>query len=307
MADKIDLTYKFADMLFELIQQKAVNTEQSYGFEYEFLPADPISIKAMEKLHEFLPECGFVSRDNGFHSSSGIFITFEPGGQIEFHSPPIFPEEDDLFYQVLNVMETTNSQIQDKVGIQYVGKGFMPNRQNTPLCLKEKRYKNLHARMPKCGSRGHEMMKGTASIHLHVVLRNVRELPALFSALCKMAVSDDFKMLPDRRDIWNNTDPCRCGQPFGDYQSQKNPRQWIEDIVRFALKAYDIGENIPFEDRQNISFDDFLYHMTTLYTDVRLNIKWPTVELRTLDSMPLQFFKTRWDKFVSTLEDVKTV
>jgi glutamate--cysteine ligase len=114
-------------------------------------------------------------------------------------------------------------------------------------------------------------------------------------------------MLPDRRDIWNNTDPCRCGQPFGDDQSQKDPRQWIEDIVRFALKAYDIGESIPFEDRQNISFDDFLYHTTTLYTDVRLNIKWPTVELRTLDSMPMQFFKTRWDKFVSTLEDVKTV
>jgi len=64
-----------------------------------------------------------------------------------------------------------------------------------------------------------------------------------------------------------------------------------------------LGEDVPFADSSDVSFDAFLCHMTTLFTDVRFNLKGPTLELRTMDSMPLEGFRRRWHLFVSLLEE----
>ncbi len=300
-----DLIRDFTEKLLNLLDQKASGGRRSYGFEYEFLSDTPLTLKHMERLYAFLPECGFAPDGSSFCSSSGIYINFEPGGQIEYHSPPMFPEDDDRFHEILQVIEATNSQIFRELGIQYFGTGFINDRRDAPLCLEAVRYKNLHKRMPLCGSRGHEMMKGTASIHLHVLIRSLEELLPLFISLYRMSVSNEFKMLPDRQDIWNNTDPCRCGLPFGPFEAYDQPDQLIEAMVGVTLQADDIDKNIPFEQTANISFDAFLYHITTLFTDIRLNIKGPTLELRTLDSLPLSLFEPKWKKFISILEDVK--
>ncbi|MFC1820912.1 hypothetical protein ACFLZG_07520, partial [Thermodesulfobacteriota bacterium] len=172
-----------------------------------------------------------------------------------------------------------------------------------PFCLKAKRYKNLHARMPKSGSRGLEMMKGTASIHLHIGIRDTIELAPLVYSLIKMTAMNGFKMGRDRRDIWDNTDPTRCGLPFQNIEYNSRPRRVAEELVRFALSADDIAENIPFHETKDLSFDAFMYHMTTIFTDVRLNIKGPSIELRTMDSVPFSQLKTQWKVFKSLIEN----
>ena len=69
-----------------------------------------------------------------------------------------------------------------------------------------------------------------------------------------------------------------------------------------AYGMADIGENRPFADTNDVTFDKFLYHLTTIFTDVRLNLKGPSLELRTLDSLPLSEFMGKWDLFVSVFE-----
>lgn len=297
-----DYSHTYTDQLLELIQKRAWNDRRSYGFEYEFMPVTPLSLKDMDRLYNLIIESGFKEDGSSFYLPlANMYISFEPGGQIEYHSPPMFPDETDLFYETLNIIDSTNAEIFRELGIQYVGTGFIKDRHDAPLCLTAKRYKNMHARMPSCGSRGLEMMKGTASIHLHVAIKSIDELPLLFLKLREMSFSDDFKMQPERSNIWKNTDPTRCGLPF---KRVDTPQELINEIVRFTLKADDIGEGIPFETINNITFDSFLYHMTTIFTDVRLNIKGPTFELRTLDSMPLQQFETKWKKFIKNIENI---
>jgi glutamate--cysteine ligase len=152
------------------------------------------------------------------------------------------------------------------------------------------------------GKRGHEMMKGTASIHLHVVIRNVQELFPLFSLMCDLSTRDGFRMQKDRKDIWNNTDPSRCGLPYSFPVDQNDPAEVIHQVARVALEAEDLGEGRAFYKMDNIDFDSFLYHLTTIFTDVRLNLKGPTVELRTLDSMPVSDFTMKLMEFISLFE-----
>ena len=66
-----------------------------------------------------------------------------------------------------------------------------------------------------------------------------------------------------------------------------------------------IDYNIPFKDLEEKSFDAFMYHMTTMFTDVRINMSGCTIELRTLDSVPLDDFESRLNNFISLVEGMK--
>ncbi len=298
------LIHAHADKLLTLILDKAPPGPRTYGFEYEFIPSAPLNLEIMEKLYSFLPECGFLRKNGIFMNSSGVYIAFEPGGQIEYHSSPLLPDEHDKLDRMLLMIEQTNFNIKQKLGIDYITTGYIPDRKNSPLCLTEKRYIKLHQRMSESGTLGREMMKGTASIHFHVLIRFAEEIVPLFLNLCAMAKSDDFKMTAKRRAIWNNTDPCRCGLPFKGIDKNSSPEQVIREIVRVTVSADMLDEKIPFFKKQDTGFDKFLYHLTTIFTDVRLNIKGPTFELRTPDSITRSGFEKLLTKFIGINEQI---
>ena len=300
---KETLKNQFSSQLLERIQQRAVKGPRTYGFEYEFISSRPLNPDHMKSLYGFLPVCGFHPNNDTFLHSSGIYITFEPGGQIEYHSLPVLAGNDNEVQGFLEIIGQTNSKIFRELNIEYLGRGYIPGRGDAPLCLTSKRYQNLHTRMPKSGTRGREMMKGSASIHFHTGIQDIRQLARLFSTLIKMSAMDAFEMGPDRRDIWNHTDNARCGLPYNVRESN-GPQEVVEDLVRVGLEAHDIGENVPFYETKDLSFDAFMYHMTTIFTDVRLNMKGPSIELRSLDSVPLDEFMPLWKRFVEIVEEV---
>ena len=303
--DKLnDLVETYSHLLLERLSDIANQSLRTYGFEYEFLSDAPLSLDHMEMLYLFLPEKGYVLEGDYFRAPSGLSIAFEPGGQIEYHSPPFLPDETDKISGWLENIANINDDISQNLKINYIGTDYLPDRADAPLCLTSQRYKNLHARLAKSGKRGHEMMKGTASIHLHVVIRSLEEVFPLFSTMCTLAAGDDFKMQKDRRDIWNNTDPTRCGQPYYFSDDRNDPEEVIRQVVRFTLEAEDIGEGRVFYKMPEIDFHSFLYHLTTIFTDVRLNLKGPTMELRTLDSMPVTEFAGKLTKFMAFFEAV---
>lgn len=296
-----DFTQRYIDTLSRL----AGAGPRSYGFEYEFLSRRPLSLDDMDNIFHFLSDTGFLKDGDEFIADHGIRIAFEPGGQIEYCSPPIVAMDDTLFDTVIEFINHTNAQIKKQFGIEYVGTGYIQGRADAPLCLTSDRYVKLHKRLVDTGARGLEMMKGTASIHMHVVILCRDELLPLFNTLCQLSIGEDFKMSFQRRRIWDNTDAARCGCPPCCFAKLDTPEELIKRLIRFALDAEVIGEDVPFESSENPSFESFLYHMTTLFTDVRFNLKGPTLELRTLDSMMPDMFKPKWKKFIALVEKVK--
>jgi gamma-glutamylcysteine synthetase len=190
------------------------------------------------------------------------------------------------------------------MGIDYIGTGFLPGRGSAPLCLRSPRYVALHERLGRTGTRGLEMMKGTASIHLHVVISRLDHLLPLFYRLCELTGHPEFAMSSERRDIWNHTDPVRCGIPPCCFDKLNSADELIERLIDFALNAEVLGEDVPFWRTKDQSFEAFLYHMTTLFTDVRFNLKGPTLELRTLDSMHTDLFHHKWNLFISLIKNI---
>jgi glutamate--cysteine ligase len=298
------LAASFTRQYIDVLSKIDGTGHRTYGIEYEFLPHRVMAIDDMTRLYRFLENIGMRAEGAEFVSMGGIHVAFEPGGQIEYSSPPLKAFDLSGLDAFLSFIAQTNALIRDQLDIVYEARGYAPGRADAPLCLTSPRYRLLHDRLEKTGTRGLEMMKGTASIHLHVRIAGIAELRHLFRQLCEMATSADFRMSSQRREIWDNTDAMRCGLPPCCNEHLNSAEQLIERLVRFALAADVLGENLPFHLARDQSFDAFLYHMTTLFTDVRFNLKGPTLELRTLDSIPMDRFREKWRIFVSSLENL---
>jgi gamma-glutamylcysteine synthetase len=305
VTDKIEiLVNQFTKKYIDVLSGLKSHGIRSYGFEYEFLPLRVLTIQDKQSVCRLLPEIGFISDGDEYQSANGLRVSFEPGGQIEYCSPPLLKDDHLKFSSLLSMIHATNTEIKKRLNIEYVGTDYIPGRAGAPLCLTSDRYIKMHNRLGEINTRGLEMMKGTASIHLHVLISCFDEVLPLFNRLCSISSFDEFKMSAQRRDIWNHTDSSRCGCPPCCFEQLASSSVLIQRLIRFALKADVIGENITFVDSADLSFNAFLYHMTTLFTDVRFNLKGPTLELRTMDSMPLDSFRIRWKKFIGLFENI---
>lgn len=302
---KESLVETFTSLLMDSIARRMPKEKQTFGFEYEFMPERILDLSDMEDLYAFLRQEGFEFKDGVFVDSAGMIITFEPGGQIEYHSVPLLKEDHHAFSESLEVIRSINNRIEHHLGIRYIPTAYIPGRADAPLCLESERYVNLHDRLGRSGKRGREMMKGTASIHLHVVIRNMGEIVPLFLGLRELVFSDEFGMSPERRSIWDQTDACRCGLPFGPIHKTDGPDRVIREFVTAAVHADVLGEDKPFYRGADQSFDNFLSHFTTIFTDIRLNAKGPTLELRTPDSVPFERFEAMWYDFMDRMSAVR--
>ena len=299
----IDLEKEFSEKLFAYLEKSLAPGPLTYGFEYEFMPESQRTMSEVDEIKEALPEMGFaVQVDGSFKAADGLHISFEPGGQVEYGSPPLLADDAAGFSELINHLIETNRIIAQRYGVHYVAMAYAPGRESAPLCIAGERYLDMHSFFTDNGGRGHEMMKGTASIHLHVRLRSLDEVVPLFKLFGKLAQDPDFKMSEIRRSIWGDTDVSRCFLPeLGEVDDIK---VLLKHIVRHALQAVDFSRRVPFADLKEPQFDQFLVHLTTIFTDVRLNFKGPTFELRTMDSLPVDDFKNRWRRFIAEVERV---
>lgn len=300
-----ELLTDYKQRYLEVLSRYTGDGRRSYGFEYEFLPHRSMDQGDVDTVRGCLAHMGFEDTGKALISKkTGMSVDFEPGGQIEYCSPPLLPEEKERFDVLIRLMRETNKALTERTGIEYLGVDYLPGRAGAPLCLSSERYRNLHDRLSRVGSRGLEMMKGTASIHLHVVISNFRNLLPLFNQLCELSVDPNFCMSANRRDIWDHTDPTRCGRPPCCFADLKGPDDLIHRLIGYALHAAVLGEDVPFFRAADQSFEAFLDHMTTIFTDIRFNLKGPTLELRTPDSLPLSRFREKWELFVDIMENV---
>jgi glutamate--cysteine ligase len=210
-----------------------------------------------------------------------------------------------VFDNLLRIIGRTVAGIQSSTSVNYIPVPFIAGRAAAPMVLEAKRYHDLHSLLGTVSDRGREMMKGTAAIHLHASLTRFDELLKLWTFMCTLSRKDGFAMGTQRRDIWNRTDPSRCGLRCSRSDTVDSSCMLLEKLIRFALQALELRRAIPFESIQPApSFEEFTEHFTTIFTDVRLNVKGMTLELRTLDSRPLNRFRNTWTVFLEMVQSV---
>lgn len=296
-----ETVHRYARNLLEIVLSRGNDLPRSYGFEYEFLPDRILACDDMSMLEDFLKSRGYEPVE-GVYVKDSRQVVFEPGGQIEYLSPPLRADESNRLKEVLGWIAGMNEGIRRETGIRYIGTDYIPGRYDAPLLLTSPRYARMHDRFRKVGVRGLEMMKGTAAIHLHAAITSPEDLRVLYAEFCRMSTSDTLGMSSRRRDIWDGTDSCRCG--LSKAQPGDSPESLLECIVEQALNAVELRTGRVFNTLKDKDFNDFLDHLTTMFTDIRMNVKGGTLELRTPDSRPLEEFPRAWNEFVQRCEKV---
>ena len=294
-----NISSAYSEKLLDIILARGNSLPRTYGFEYEFLPDRVLNHDDISRLYAFLLSVGY-RLENGIHSKRGRRIAFEPGGQIEYLSPPLKASDNTEFNEILDWIQDMNNIIEIETGIRYVGTDYIPGRYTAPLLLTSERYSRMHERFMKVDTRGPDMMKGTAAVHLHAAITSKEDIELMYPLFCEMVFSEEFGMSNARREIWDRTDRCRCCLP--DVNLENGALLMLENIVRFALEAVELKSGKRFRTIEGKNFADFLQHLTTIFTDVRVNVKFATLELRTPDSRPLKEFPYLWQKFVEKCE-----
>ncbi len=297
---------RYFDKFKSLLKNRiAGRDEREFGFEYELMAEKPLSRDDLKRVINTLPSLGFDNIDGKVINKQKMYITFEPGGQLEFSSPPLKLNELVRFDQLLETIEKTVKSVKELTGVSYIPVPFIPDRGSAEMLLEAKRYHDLHDLLGTVSDRGREMMKGTAAIHLHVSLMKFDELLQIWAFMCALSREDGFAMGDQRRDIWDKTDPSRCGLRCSKSDEIFTSDILLEKLISFALNALELQSGLPFEEiSPSPSFDEFLVHFTTIFTDVRLNTKGTTLELRTLDSRPLHMFRNTWITFLDMVQQV---
>ncbi len=190
---------RYLEEFRDLLARRAARTgERTFGFEYELISSKPVSYEGFRRVKDAVTEAGFVHRNRQLIDDSGMYITFEPGGQIEFSSPPLRAVDVDLFDMLLDRIDGVVEFVKAATGVEYLPKPYIAGRAPAPMLLEAERYKALHELLGRTGDRGREMMKGTAAIHFHAALMNTEELLRLWIFMCSLSREEGFRMGPGR-------------------------------------------------------------------------------------------------------------
>ena len=245
-----------------------------------------------------------------FTLKGGGRLTLEPGGQIEYSSPP-YPH----YREALKGAEEFERLLCEegaKVDLIFLTEGF--NRQlgeETPRLVVEKpRYLLMDQHFEKIGPYGRMMMRQTCATQINLDFGppemaierwNLASLaaPALNALFANASHVHDGKCWKSfRYQIWRKTDPSRTNIPWEEF-AKGDP---VAHYLRFALNATVLMIVDPIEGfrppRRSMTFaqwmkegeerypdlDDWRTHLTTLFPDVRPR---GFIEIRSLDALPI--------------------
>ncbi|MGH7507721.1 MAG: glutamate-cysteine ligase family protein, partial [Longimicrobiales bacterium] len=231
-----------------------------------------------------------------FALPNGGAITLEPGGQVEYATPP-----HDAPVALLRDLGRVVPPLVDAAaggGIALVGRGIDPFNAlaDVPLQLDAPRYRMMDEYFATTGSAGARMMRQTASVQLNVdpagdvettwrVLNAAAPyLTALFANSSRYA-GEDSGFASARAMTWRSVDPQRTGvlPCTGDI---------ADEYAGFALWApamflrTDDGGYLPICEwlrRGNATAETLATHLTTLFPEVRPK---GYFEVRCIDARP---------------------
>lgn len=245
-------------------------------------------------------------------TNNGV-IALEPGGQIEIALKPY-----DNIINALKNFEDLLKVIHDvahDLGITLFALGLHPWAQRDEMALvKKARYGIMQQYMSSLPGLGLDMMTRSCAIQFNLDYRHEKDmikktrLAAFLSPLLALLSSSSafIDKKPTtyaiaRGNVWRFTDPLRSGIPKIIFDDNFGYDLWINyalDVPMYFIRRQSnyypvFGASFRHFIKHGLSgfkanHRDFMDHLTTIFTDVRLK---PIIELRSPDSLPLPFVK----------------
>lgn len=235
-----------------------------------------------------------------FVTPDGVVITFEPGGQIEFSSPPCTSVT-----ELLGVLRRTIDPFREsarRVGIELFARGIDPlnNIVDVPLQLDAERYQRMTSFFESVGPSGVRMMRQTAAVQVSVdggddpagrwrLLSDIAPYLTAMFANSRRYAGIDAGLQSYRAYCWRTLDTSRTGTPSSDAEDARAA------YLDFALDAIDMMRRD--EDGRFLSYREWIErgewttegwerHLTTLFPEVRPR---GHLEVRSMDVVPPQY------------------
>lgn len=235
-------------------------------------------------------------------------ISLEPGAQIEFCSTPARTPE--ALLKELSCYFAVLRRLSHRFGVSWLDLSYFPvgNAADVPL-LPSARCAIIDRYWRQTGTRGLELMRYTTSLHVSFDYDTVQDLaerveralllkPILFflAASSRIRQATDTGVRSFRVPIYKDTDAPRTGAP-GPVSLWQDGRWTLEGYIDKVLQApaifavatpagYQEAAHAPFGTcLEQATFGDYLSHLATIYTDVRIR---QYLEVRYLDNPGLR-------------------
>ncbi|WP_163709346.1 glutamate--cysteine ligase [Mangrovibacterium lignilyticum] len=236
---------------------------------------------------------------------NGASITLEPGGQFEL-SGKNFKTIHHTFIETKKHFEELRAICQ-QFGFFSLPMGVDPlwKVQDIPW-MPKKRYAIMKEHMPTKGNLGLEMMANTATIQVNLdyasekdMIQKMRVAQALQPFASAIFANSPFSegkpngYLSYRTQIWNDTDPDRCGFQSFIFDESFGFERWVDYLLDIPMYfIYRDGEylsanGITFREFMNgkhqlsPTMEDWEIHCSTVFPDVRLK---QYIEMRGADA-----------------------
>ena len=230
----------------------------------------------------------------------GGTMTFEPGGQLEYSSPPC--RSASALLSILRAVVLPLKAAASSEGIDLLSVGIDPLNpaEAAPLLLHAKRYARMAEYFARRSPAGARMMRQTAAFQVSVdfddepwlrwrVLNAATPYVVAIFANSPIYAGERTEHQSARAHAWRTLDPCRTGLPY----DEQAP---IQAYLDFALNAPAIllptvdGEHRPFADwltLANPTAEEWKDHLSTLFPEVRPR---GNLELRSADTVAPEWY-----------------
>src|SRR5215831_2030651 len=241
----------------------------------------------------------------------GAKITLEPGGQLELSGDPVRGAREVRAEIAGHLKELAVAS--RELGIAWLGMGFRPYGELDDIeWVPKGRYAVMKVELPRRGSRGHDMMKRTATVQANLdyssetdaenKLRAAMSVTSIVTAMfaaSPIAGGKDTGFQSYRAHAWLDTDERRCGLlPFAFERGGLFRRyvEWALDVPllfvyrggRYLAPGDHTFRQFMLEgiDGQRATLEDWDTHLTTLFPEVRLK-KYLEVRGADASSLPM--------------------
>jgi glutamate--cysteine ligase len=248
-----------------------------------------------------------------FTLPAGGTLTFEPGGQLEYSSPPCRSASGLLSLLRLVVIPLRAAAADEGIKLLALGIDPLNSPDQAPLLIHAKRYQRMAEYLARRGPAGALMMRQTAAYQVSLDLDDDpwlrwRVLNAAAPYIIAIFANSPIyagartEYQSARAAVWRDVDPARTGMPY-------DGREPLSAYLSFALAAPAIlfptidGEHLPFGEwlsRANPTLDEWHDHLSTLFPEVRPR---GHLELRSPDAIEPRWYAAPLALTAGTLYD----
>jgi glutamate--cysteine ligase len=252
-----------------------------------------------------------------FTLPSGGTLTFEPGGQLEYSSPP-FRSASALLAVLREIILPLRSAAAGE-GIDLLAVGLDPynSEEQAPMLIQARRYERMAEYLGRRGPAGARMMRQTAAFQISVdfddepwlrwrVLNAAAPFFVAIFANSPIYAGERTGHQSSRADVWRQLDPARTGLPYHEEAPVQAYLDFALDAPAILLPAID-GEHRPFGDwlaRGNSTLEDWQDHLSTLFPEVRPR---GHLELRSADAIGPEWYAAPLALAAGILYDSRTL